>query len=45
MFAIDEIADFKCEAVTVNDADHLRVSIAVPRGRDPTQAARKLQEW
>lgn len=42
VFGMDEIADFKCEAFTLDDVDQLRVSIEVARGADGDQAARRL---
>lgn len=39
VFGIDAIADFKCEAVTVDDEDALRVSIEVMREADAKQVA------
>ena len=44
VFGMDEIADFKCEAFTLDDMDQLRVAIEVARGADAAQAARSLAE-
>lgn len=43
MFQMTPVSDFKCEAVTVDDLDELRVSIEVRRQTDPAAAVAEVE--
>jgi phenylacetate-CoA ligase len=43
MFRLAPVNDFKCEAVTVEDLDVLRVCVEIRRGTDPTAAVAQVE--